>query len=132
MNIFIENLCKINSLEINWLCNELQKKKDLLDISYGYKNLCEFKGNLMITSDCAMFEAYIFYRKKTQISKTDALYYKNIDGILGFNYNDESDDNPVILTVKNLIHLYEGNDLFHKWLCESSINDNYDDIVDYL
>jgi hypothetical protein len=132
MNIFIENLAKINRLEINWLCNELNKKTDLLEISYGYQDLCEYDGNIMKALDCAMFEAYTFYRNKTPISAEDALYLKNRDGILGFNYNEESDEKPIILTVKNLIHLYEGNELFHKWLCDSSINEFFDDISDYL
>ena len=122
MNDFIVQLSKINSYETNWLCEQLKKNIDLVEISYGYQDLCDYDGNILSAIDCAMFEAYCYYKNNTLISLDHALLLKNRDGIIGYNYIY---DKPVILTVKQLIKLYEGNDEFHDWLCKLSKIDYY-------
>ena len=120
MNTFIGYLSKMNTPETTWLYDQLNRKTDLLDISYGYQDYCKYNGNIMSAIDCAMFEAYSYYKNKTLISNNHALLLKNRDGILGFYYIDDLDEKPIKLTVKKLIQLYDGDNLFHEWLCELS------------
>lgn len=123
MNDFIEQLSKIDTPETTWLCNKLNSNNiNLLEIGYGYQDYCDYNGNILSALDCAMFEAYGYYKNNTLISPEHGLLLKNRDGIVGFNYIDEK---PVILTVKKLIRLYEGNNEFHNWLCNLSKIDYY-------
>lgn len=120
MNHFIKDLIEINIPNIIWLYNQLNVNINinLSEIGYNYQDYCNYDGNILSALDCAMFEAYCYYKNNTLITSHHALILKNCEGIVGV-YNGQ------IITIKNIIELYEGNNLFHEWLCDLANNDIY-------
>jgi len=115
MNNFIAQLNLSKNSEIRWLTLQLQDNKELIEIGYGYQDMCNYDGNIYSDTISALFEAYCQYKNNILLSQEDAMYLLNRSGIL-YSYPNQETGNTICLTVKQLIKLYEKNNLFEEWL----------------
>jgi len=125
MEEFISNLNKIEfndnitQQKINWLINNLSKQyMDLIEIGYAYQDEFDYNGIVSSSYDCAMFEAYCYYKNNISINKDHALKLIDNDGILGYYINNNN--KKMYLSVKQLINRYENNNLFNNWLYQTA------------
>ena len=123
MNNFITQLSLSKSSENIWLVSKLKNNNELTEIGYGYQDMCEYDGNILTDTCSALFEAYCQFKNNFDISNNDAMYLMNRSGVL-YSYPDLETSNTICVTVKELIRLYENNDLFNEWLKKKGLKKN--------